>query len=326
MSAPGFPVADGEEPVRPSGLLDVLRVASVVLDAEGRIVLWSPQAEELFGYPAQEALGEYAARIMVHEQHLDLVVKLFADVMDTGQSWAGAFPVRRKDGSTRLVEFRNMRLLDDHGDVYALGLCADRSTVRRLERDVALSTRMIAQSPIGLAVLDTDLRYVSVNPALERINGLSAEDHVGRSLREVLPQLDVDAIEAAAQAGAPDRAPPGRPADRRPDHGRPGRRARLVDLALPAGGRGRDGPGRGQLGRGRHRTAPGGRGGRGRAAPAASSSPTPPPASAPPWSWTAPPVNWPTSPCRNSPTSPPSTCSTPWWPAGAAAWAPRSRR
>ncbi|MCL6668067.1 SpoIIE family protein phosphatase [Streptomyces panaciradicis] len=198
MGAPGFPVADGHEPVRPSGLLDVLGMASVVLDAEGRIVLWSPQAEELFGYPAREALGQYAARIMVHEQHLDLVIKLFADVMVTGQSWAGAFPIRRKDGTTRLVEFRNMRLLDDRGDVYALGLCADRSTVRRLERDVALSTRMIAQSPIGLAVLDLDLRYVSVNPALERLNGIPADKLIGRSMREVLPHLDVDAIEAAA--------------------------------------------------------------------------------------------------------------------------------
>ncbi|WP_458247767.1 SpoIIE family protein phosphatase [Streptomyces sp. MAI_2237] len=198
MGPPGFPVADGHEPVRPSGLLDVLGMASVVLDAEGRIVLWSPQAEELFGYPAREALGQYAARIMVHEQHLDLVVKLFADVMVTGQSWAGAFPIRRKDGTTRLVEFRNMRLLDDRGDVYALGLCADRSTVRRLERDVALSTRMIAQSPIGLAVLDLDLRYVSVNPALERLNGVPADKLIGRSTREVLPHLDVDAIESAA--------------------------------------------------------------------------------------------------------------------------------
>ncbi|MCH5671903.1 SpoIIE family protein phosphatase [Streptomyces gilvus] len=199
MSAPGFPVTDGDESVRPSSLLDVLGVASVVLNAEGRIVLWSPQAEELFGYPAKEALGQYAARIMVHEQHLDLVVKLFADVMVTGQSWAGAFPVRRRDGSTRLVEFRNMRLLDDGGDVFALGLCADRSTVRQLERDVALSTRMIAQSPIGLAVLDTELRYVSVNPALERLNGVPAEDHIGRRIGEVVPNLEVEALEAAVR-------------------------------------------------------------------------------------------------------------------------------
>jgi PAS domain S-box-containing protein len=202
MSAAEPPLSEGGEPVRgpvgPSGLLDVLGVASVVLDTQGRIVLWSPQAEELFGYPAQEALGQYAARVMVHEQYRDLVVKLFADVMETGEGWAGAFPVRRKDGGTRLVEFRNMRLLDDRGDVYALGLCADQSTVRRVERDVALSTRTIAQAPVGLAVLDTELRYVSVNPAMARLNGIAAEDHIGRTPRELLPDLEAaDAIEAA---------------------------------------------------------------------------------------------------------------------------------
>ncbi|MCF2534712.1 SpoIIE family protein phosphatase [Streptomyces sp. FB2] len=185
----------------PSGLLDVLKVASVVLDVEGRIVLWSPQAEELFGYPAREALGEYAARIMVHEQHLDLVVKLFADVMETGEGWAGAFPIRRKDGGTRLVEFRNMRLLDDQGDVYALGLCADQSTVRQVERDVALSTRTIAQAPVGLAVLDTELRYVSVNPALAELNGLPAEAHLGHMPHELMQDTEAArTVEAALRA------------------------------------------------------------------------------------------------------------------------------
>ncbi|MDF3301371.1 SpoIIE family protein phosphatase [Streptomyces tropicalis] len=207
MTAAGAPLAEGEEPVRgpvrgpvrASGLLDVLGVASVVLDAQGRIVLWSPQAEELFGYTAREALGEFAARIMVHEQYLDLVVKLFADVLTTGEGWAGAFPIRRKDGTTRLVEFRNMRLLDDHGDIYALGLAADQSTVQRLERDVALSTRIVSQSPIGLAVLDTGLRFVSVNPAMERIDGIPAAEHLGRTVHEVLPQWDADALEDAVR-------------------------------------------------------------------------------------------------------------------------------
>ncbi|MPY35613.1 SpoIIE family protein phosphatase [Streptomyces adustus] len=203
MDAAESPAGHGGEPVRgpeqPSGLLDVLNVASVVLDTEGRIALWSPQAEELFGYPAQEALGRYAAHVMVHEQHVDLVVKLFADVMATGEGWAGAFPIRRKDGTTRLVEFRNMRLLDERGDVYALGLATDRSTVRRLEQDAALTARMVQQSPTGLAVLDTELRFVSVNPALERIDGIPAEDHIGRTFHEVLPLLDAEALESEAR-------------------------------------------------------------------------------------------------------------------------------
>ena len=225
MSAAGSPPAGGEGPVRPSGLLDVLRVASVVLDTEGRIVLWSPQAEELFGYGAREALGRYAAQIMVHEEHLDLVVKLFAEVMRTGRSWAGAFPIRRKDGGTRLVEFRNMRLLDDRGKVYALGLAVDQATVRRLEQEVALSNRIVAQSPIGLAVLDGDLRYVSVNPALERMHGLPAGEHLGRTMPEVLPRIDTEEVEDSArrvlETGLPavDRSMTGRtPADPDDDH------------------------------------------------------------------------------------------------------------
>ncbi|MFE1257889.1 SpoIIE family protein phosphatase [Streptomyces fungicidicus] len=225
MSAAGSPPAGGEGPERPSGLLDVLRVASVVLDTEGRIVLWSPQAEELFGYGAREALGRYAAQIMVHEEHLDLVVKLFAEVMRTGRSWAGAFPIRRKDGGTRLVEFRNMRLLDDRGKVYALGLAVDQATVRRLEQEVALSNRIVAQSPIGLAVLDGDLRYVSVNPALERMNGLPAGEHLGRTMPEVLPRVDAEEVEESArrvlETGLPavDRSMTGRtPADPDDDH------------------------------------------------------------------------------------------------------------
>ncbi|MET8457894.1 SpoIIE family protein phosphatase [Streptomyces parvulus] len=229
MSASGSAGFGGDAsprgPVGPSGLLDLLNVASVVLDAEGRIVLWSPQAEELFGYSAREALGQYAARIMVHENQLDLVVDLFSEVMKTGRSWAGAFPVRHKDGGTRLVEFRNMRLLDDRGDVYALGLAADQTTVRRLERDVALSSRVITQSPVGLAVLDTDLRYVSVNPALERINGIPAADHLGRTTLELLPGIDAAHLEAAArevlESGRPviDRPTTGRtPADPDEDH------------------------------------------------------------------------------------------------------------
>ncbi|MFF7356345.1 MULTISPECIES: SpoIIE family protein phosphatase [Streptomyces] len=203
MNAAGAPATEGGEPVRgpvrPGGLLDILGVASVVLDTTGRIVLWSPQAEELFGYSAREALGQYAARLMVHERHLELVGKLFADVLRTGESWAGGFPIRHKDGSTRLVEFRNMRLLDGRGDVYALGLAADQSTVRRLEQDVALSERMVKQSPVGYAVLDTDLRFVSVNPALEKINGVPAAEHVGRTLREVLPMLNSEPVETDAR-------------------------------------------------------------------------------------------------------------------------------
>ncbi|MCP3822226.1 SpoIIE family protein phosphatase [Streptomyces sp. A3M-1-3] len=196
-SFPEDPGQPGSVTSEPGGLLDVLSVAAVVLDADGRIVLWSPQAEELFGYTAGEALGRFAGRLLVHEEHLELVAQLFTRVMAGEGSWAGVFPVRHKDGGTRLVEFRNMRLEDENEDLYALGLATRQATLRGVERDLALSTRLVSQSPIGLAVVDTDLRCVAVNPALERINGLPAAGQVGRRAREALPFLDTDAVESA---------------------------------------------------------------------------------------------------------------------------------
>ncbi|WP_042364814.1 SpoIIE family protein phosphatase [Streptacidiphilus neutrinimicus] len=193
--------------LEPGGLLDVLGVAAIVLSAEGRIALWSPQAEALFGYSAAEALGRPAARVLVDEQHVAWVLSWFAGIMSRGRAWAGVFPVRHKDGSTRLTEFRNMRLEDGQGRHYALLLASDQATLRRLERDLALSLRLVEQSPIGLAAVGTDLRYILVNPALERINGISAVHQLGHTVGEALPFLDAHGIESAMrtvlESGAP---------------------------------------------------------------------------------------------------------------------------
>ncbi|MER7955784.1 SpoIIE family protein phosphatase [Streptomyces sp. NPDC096030] len=186
----GDPGTSGVAPSTPGGLLDVLNVAAVLLDADGKIDLWSPQAEILFGYSAEEALGQYAGHLLIDKEHRDTVLALFDRVMRDGESWAGVFPVRHKDGSTRPVEFRNMRLQDDQSDYWALGLATDQATLRQVERNLALSAQLVSQSPIGLAMLGTDLRYISVNPAEERMNGVPAAEHVGRHVHEVLPFLD----------------------------------------------------------------------------------------------------------------------------------------
>lgn len=44
-------------------------------------------------------------------------------------------------------------------------------------------------APIGLALLDAELRYLKINDALAEINGRPAEDHLGRSIEEIVPQL-----------------------------------------------------------------------------------------------------------------------------------------
>ncbi|HEY1226831.1 MAG TPA: PAS domain-containing protein, partial [Ramlibacter sp.] len=50
-------------------------------------------------------------------------------------------------------------------------------------------TSIYDTAPIGLAVLDTDLRFLRVNRRLAEINGLSPEEHLGRTVAELLPDL-----------------------------------------------------------------------------------------------------------------------------------------
>ncbi|MCB0192893.1 MAG: PAS domain S-box protein [Anaerolineae bacterium] len=45
-------------------------------------------------------------------------------------------------------------------------------------------------APVGLAFLDSELRFVRINERLAEINGLSVSDHLGHTPAEILPELD----------------------------------------------------------------------------------------------------------------------------------------
>ncbi|MDI5962897.1 SpoIIE family protein phosphatase [Streptomyces sp. SL13] len=50
--------------------------------------------------------------------------------------------------------------------------------------------QLVDGTAAGIAVLDTELRFVYVNPALARMNGVPAADHTGRTVADLLPDLD----------------------------------------------------------------------------------------------------------------------------------------
>jgi PAS domain S-box-containing protein len=51
---------------------------------------------------------------------------------------------------------------------------------------LAVLDSVFAAAPVGMALMDTQFRYVRVNEALAKMNGLPAEEHFGRTLRDVL--------------------------------------------------------------------------------------------------------------------------------------------
>ena len=66
-------------------------------------------------------------------------------------------------------------------------LFRETQAARRDAQDsLAVVDAVFGAAPVGLAFMDTNLRYVRVNDALATINGLAADEHFGRTLRGVL--------------------------------------------------------------------------------------------------------------------------------------------
>jgi PAS domain S-box-containing protein len=56
--------------------------------------------------------------------------------------------------------------------------------------------QLYATAPVGLCLVDRNLRYVRINERMAAINGRSPADHVGHTIREVIPHLadDVEGV------------------------------------------------------------------------------------------------------------------------------------
>ncbi len=69
----------------------------------------------------------------------------------------------------------------------------------------AVLRQVVAGTAAGVVVLDTDLRYVHVNEAMARMNGVPAEDHIGRRVEQVVPDFDApsEMLRAVLADGVP---------------------------------------------------------------------------------------------------------------------------
>ena len=67
-----------------------------------------------------------------------------------------------------------------------------------LQKSKAETTSYYDDLPIGLAVLDVNLRYIHINNRLAVINGIPAADHIGKTIQEMVPAQAEQAQKLAA--------------------------------------------------------------------------------------------------------------------------------
>ncbi|ESU46387.1 SpoIIE family protein phosphatase [Streptomyces filamentosus] len=181
------------------GPLDITRAATVVLDAESTVIGWSPAAAGLLGYGPAEALGRpLSAFLSVHPVGGIPPAEAADEAEASGApelpgapgttevprtTAAGIGPpslvgneihvAHTRDGRELLVATATCPLPGGAADrgpgaPDRILVAAEVGELRYWESRLALLQGLATQSPVGLAIYDTDLRLTWCNTAYER--------------------------------------------------------------------------------------------------------------------------------------------------------------
>lgn len=117
------------------------------------------------------------------EEQTDMLLRLGCEI---GQGWHYGRPAPADELSS-LIDLRQPRAASrsrDEGVGYAVN-CREGLPSQRLAQLQAVYDG----APVGLGFLDRNLKYININRRLAELHGLSIDDHYGKTLAEVIPEL-----------------------------------------------------------------------------------------------------------------------------------------
>lgn len=182
---------------RGAGSVDRLRgrnPATAVVASTGRISLWSPEAEALLGYPAEDVCGSPAVELLTARKDREAAL-VAHELHSAGKGWDGVLGLRRRDGYEMRVALRVRPVLGREGRAGWSVSAVDARQVEQEEVDHAILQALFSQWPIPVTVMDSDLRYRWVNAATARATAVPAERLIGQHIHEGTPELDVEGLE-----------------------------------------------------------------------------------------------------------------------------------
>ncbi|MGP3975697.1 SpoIIE family protein phosphatase [Streptomyces sp. 8N114] len=187
--------SEGAIPTEPLRPMDAADPAMAVIDARGTVIGWTPAAEGLVGYPAADVVGRSAEELLTSPDDVTRAATV-AERSRAQGGWSGLATVRHRSGRPVEVGLRACPLSDLDGRDSWLVSAVDLGKAPSWVLGGSVLEAFLTRSPLAMAVLSPDLRYVWVNDALERRGGVPREERLGRRLADTLPGLDTEALEA----------------------------------------------------------------------------------------------------------------------------------
>ena len=195
--------------------------AVIATDLAARITDWNHGAEFIFGWRADEMLGQEVDRIFTPEdrdegrpQEEIRLARVNGQANDErwhlkrdGRFWASGRMMQLRDDADRHIGY--VKILRDRSDIQ---IAREQLEAREVYWS-GIFDRLVEGMLVGDVVRDgagriVDWRYVDVNPAWERMVGVEREAAVGNTLREMIPDIEhewIDQFGRVVETGVADR-------------------------------------------------------------------------------------------------------------------------
>jgi two-component system CheB/CheR fusion protein len=115
-------------------LLNTVEQGVIATNLEGTVIYWNAFAEQLYGWPAVEALGANIFDLTVADASKELGEQIFSQ-MTVGASWSGEFLVRRRDGSVFPVQVTDSPIFNDKNELIGVVGVSSDITQRKLAEE-----------------------------------------------------------------------------------------------------------------------------------------------------------------------------------------------
>jgi diguanylate cyclase (GGDEF)-like protein/PAS domain S-box-containing protein len=181
--------------------------ATLELDLTGYVTAWSAGAQQMFGYSAEEVIGQHVLFLYAEDDDDGNIAELFFD-HSPGEAAARTEVRRRKKNGEIIWVHLDIELRHDDGEPAGMlvRLSEANQTLSDLDK-VNLHARIIEDSEQGVLITDAHERIVSINSSFTRITGYTPAESIGKTpdlLRSGVHDADFRAkVREAMQGGGP---------------------------------------------------------------------------------------------------------------------------
>jgi len=146
-------------------LLDLIGQSVITIDKNNTITYWNRASEELYGWTAQEVIGQkFIDKIVIYS--LDAHPLEITTSIANGESWTGECIIQNRDGLSIPVHITHSPILDENGmNNGIISISYDISEQKETEEEIMLKMKELASS----------------NEELKQINRLT----IGREIRMI---------------------------------------------------------------------------------------------------------------------------------------------